>query len=169
MTFVPKKENLKEIKDTPKITCLGDLSKKSENFLKAGILEDISRNDSFSQFGGKKGIGAEHITICMVDRILKMLDTPDGKAVVISSQYGWVNAFDQQDPTKTIQKFICIGIGSSLIPALIDFLSGRSMKVKFNRKEAEPWPGLAWWGDLPRAVLLDRWPIQQGVMTILNS
>ena len=112
MRPVPKKENLKEIKDTHKITCLSDFSKILENFLKAWILEDIRRNESLSQFGGKKGIGAEHITICMVDRILKLLDTPDGKAVVISSKYDWANAFDRQDPTKTIQHFIFMGIRS---------------------------------------------------------
>ena len=78
--------------------------------------------------------------VCMIDRILKMLDTPEGRALVIRSQYDWSGAFDRQDPTKTVNKFIVMGIRSSLIPVLIDFLSGRSMKLKFNGKEAGPWP-----------------------------
>ena len=135
---VPKKEYLNEIKDTRKITCLSDYCKLYEGFLKTWILEDISENESFSQFGGKRGVGAEHMLVCMVDRILKLLDTPEGHALVISTQYDWSNAFDRQDPTKTVQKFIMMGVRSSLVPVLIDFLSDRSMQIKFNGKTAGP-------------------------------
>ena len=138
VTPVPKKEILKEVKDTRKITCLSDYSKIFEGFLKKWILEDLLDSESFSQFGGKKGIGAEHMIVCMVDRILKLLETTEGKAAVISSQYDWSNAFERQDPSKTIQKFIAMRIRSSLIPILIDFLSGRSMKIKFNGEQAGP-------------------------------
>ena len=51
------------------------------------ILEDMLDSDSFSQFGGKKVIGAEHMLVCMVDRIFKLLETREGRAAVISSQY----------------------------------------------------------------------------------
>ena len=138
VTPVPKKEILKEIKDTRKIACLSDYSKIYEGFLKKWILEDISENLSFSQFGGKKGIGAEHMIVCMVDRILKLLDTTEGRAAVISSQYDWANAYERQDPSITINKFISMKLRSSLIPILIDFLSGRSMKIKFNNEQAGP-------------------------------
>ena len=37
-----------------------------------------------------------------------------------------------------VQKCIAMGIRSSLIPILINFLSGRSIKVKFNGKQAGP-------------------------------
>ena len=113
-----------------------NFSKIYEIFLKTWILEDISKNDSFNKFWGEKGIGAEHMIVFMVDRILKLLDTPEGKALVISSHYDWANAYDRQDPTKTVQKFILMGIRSALIPVLIDFLSMRSMKVKFNGKKS---------------------------------
>ena len=104
--------------------------------LKKWILEDLSENESFNQFRGKKGIGAEHMIVCMVNRILKLLETTEGRAA--SSQYDWKNAYERQDPTKTIQKFITLRIRSSLIPVLIDFLSGRSMKLKFNGEQAGP-------------------------------
>ena len=54
VTPVPKNEVLNEIKDTRKIACLSDYSKVFEVFLKKWILDDISKNESFSQFGGKK-------------------------------------------------------------------------------------------------------------------
>ena len=135
---VPKKEILKEIKDTRKIACLSDYCKIYEGFLKTWILEDLAKSESFSQFGGKSGVGAEHMLVCMVDRILKLLDTPEGRVAVISSQYDWCNAYDRQDPTKTIQKFIKMNIRPSLIPVLIDFLSNRSMKIKFNQEQVGP-------------------------------
>ena len=135
---VPKKEILKEIKDTRKIACLSDYCKIYEGFLKTWILEDLATSETFSQFGGKSGVGAEHMLVCMVDRILKLLDTPEGRVAVISSQYDWSNAFDRQDPTKTIQKFIKMNIRPSLIPVLIDFLSNRSMKIKFNQEQVGP-------------------------------
>ena len=59
--------------------------------------------------------------VCMVDRILKLLDTQEGKTAVLSSQYDWSNAFERQDPTLTVQKLIKMNIRSSLIPILIDF------------------------------------------------
>ena len=138
VTPVPKMEYPKEIKDTRKISCLSDYCKVFEGFLKKWILDDISKSESFSQFGGKKGIGAEHMLVCMVDRILKLLDTREGRALVISSQNDWANAFDRQDPTKKVQKFIWMEIRPSLIPVLIDFLSGRSMEIKYNGKQAGP-------------------------------
>ena len=106
--------------------------------MKKWILEDMLDSDSFSQFGGKTVIGAEHMLVCMVDRIFKLLETREGRAAVISSQYDWQNAFERQDPTKTIQKFINMRICSSLIPIFIDFLSGRSMKLEFNGEPACP-------------------------------
>jgi hypothetical protein len=45
---------------------------------------------------------------------------------------------DRQDPTKTTNKFISMKVRPSLIPILIDFLSKRSMKIKFNQKHAGP-------------------------------
>ena len=48
--------------------------------------------------------------VCMVDRILKLLETTEGRAAVVSSQYDWRNAFERQDPTKTIQKVITLRI-----------------------------------------------------------
>ena len=76
--------------------------------------------------------------VCMVDRILKLLDTTKGQSAIISSQYYWMNAFDRQDPTRTIQKFIAMNLRPSLIPILIDFLSQRSMYIKINQEQVGP-------------------------------
>ena len=74
--------------------------------------------------------------VCMVNRILSLLDKPSLTAV-IRSNTDWSSAFDRTDPTKTVQKFIFMGIRPSLIPILIEFLTDRQMSVKFNQKESK--------------------------------
>ena len=62
-----------------------------------------------------------------------MLDQySDKSAAVIAAFLDWAAAFDRQDPTIAIQKFIKIGVRASLIPLLISYLTDRKMKVKFN-------------------------------------
>ena len=51
---------------------------------------------------------------------------------MIAALVDWKAAFDMQDPTIAIQKFIKLGVRSSLIPLLISYLSGRQMRVRLN-------------------------------------
>ena len=73
-----------------------------------------------------------------MDRILKLLDQNSSTSTaIIVSFIDWCGAFDRQDPTKTINKFIKLGLISSLIPILIDYLKDRKMRVKMNGEESE--------------------------------
>ena len=86
MTLVVKKEHLNEIKDTCKIICHSDFGRRKktfEGFLKTWILEDLSENGGFNQLGGKKGIENKHLLVSMINRILKMLDTREGRALEV--------------------------------------------------------------------------------------
>ena len=100
-------------------------------------MEDVSENIDIGQFGGQAGIGTEHMIVCYVDRILKLLDQFSDKSAVISTAADWASAFDRQDPTKGIQKFIQLGIRPSLIPLLVSYLTDRKMRVKFNEEVSE--------------------------------
>ena len=122
--------------DLRKIASTSDYSKIFEKFLMQWITEDIGNKIDIQQFAGKQGVGAEHLIVCMMDRILGLLDKPGMRAIVRSS-VDWKNAFDRTDPTKTIQKCIRMGIRPSLIPIIIEFLSDRKMSVKFNQKESK--------------------------------
>ena len=55
----------------------------------------------------------------------------------IAASLDWAAAFDRQDPTLAIQKFIQLGVRPSLIPLLISYLSDRKMTVKFNGEVSE--------------------------------
>ena len=49
----------------------------------------------------------------------------------------WAAAFDRQDPTLAIVKFIKLGVRPSLIPLLASYLTDRKMKVKFNNEMSD--------------------------------
>ena len=132
VTPAPKISNPQTISDLRKISCTSDSSKVFEGFLKDWIMEDVSENIDIGQFGGQAGMGTEHMIVCYLDRILQLLDRYPDKSAVIATSLDWAAAFDRQDPTIAIQKFIKLGIRPSLIPLLVSYLSDRKMQVKFN-------------------------------------
>ena len=137
VTPVPKITHPKVLKDLRKISCTSDYNKLFEGILKDWILEDISENIDIGQFGGQTGTGTEHMIVCLLDRVLHLLDRYNDKSAVIAASIDWAAAFDRQDPTLAIKKFIEIGVRPNLIPLLISYLDERKMKVKFNGAESE--------------------------------
>ena len=111
---------LKVLKDVRKIASPSDYSNIFEHFLLELILEDISHKLNRRQYGGKKGIGTEHLMVEMIDRIKQILDRPEQIAVVLNS-YDWSGAFDRLDPTTVTLKCIKLGIRSSVVKVLIDY------------------------------------------------
>ena len=132
VTPIPKIQYPHNYSDLRKISCTSDYSKLFESVLKEFILKDINSNLPLSQYGGRIGVGTEHLIVNFIDRVLNMLDSTRDKAAVLASAVDWTAAFDRVDPTKITQKFIKIGIRPSLIPILISYLSGRKMVVKFK-------------------------------------
>ena len=135
VTPVPKgKQNnkvLKSVKDVRKIASTSDYSKIFEHFIVKLVLEDISDNINKKQYGGKQGVGTEHLIVTLIDRIRQLQDDPEKLAVILNS-YDWSAAFDRLDPTKVTLKCIKLKIRSSIVKILIDFLNGRKMQVKMN-------------------------------------
>ena len=78
--------------------------------------------------------------VCLVDRILKMLDNTTDSAAVIASMVDWKNAFDRQDPTLAIKKFIDLVVRSSLIPLLASYLQDRKLRVNLMVRSQENIP-----------------------------
>ena len=116
-----------------KIASTSDYSKIFESFLLELVLEDISVRMDKRQYGGKKGTGTEHLIVTLLDRIKKSLDDPEKLAVILNS-YDWSAAFDRLDPTSIALKLIKLGVRSSVVKVLIDFLNERKMEVKMNGK-----------------------------------
>ena len=132
ITPAPKVLYPKEISDLRKISSTSDYSKVFEGFLKDWIMEDIFANLDTGQYGGQPGTGTEHMMVCLIDRVLKLLDRHQDRSAVIMTCLDWSAAFDRQDPTIAIQKFIQLGVRPALIPLLASYLTNRKMQVKFN-------------------------------------
>ena len=137
VTPVPKVTHPKEIGDLRKISCTSDYSKLFEGFLKDWVMEDIAEKLDMGQFGGQSGIGTEHLIVCLLDRVLKLLDKNSEKSAIILTSLDWKSAFDHQDPTLAVKKFIQLGVRPALIPVLSDYLTNRKMRVKFNGELSE--------------------------------
>ena len=137
VTPAPKITDAKLITDLRKISSTSDYSKIFEGFLKDWIMEDVCDNIDIGQYGGQPGIGTEHMIVCLIDRILQLLDTYPDKSAVIAANLDWSAAFDRQDPTLGIDKLIKLGVRASLIPLLVSYLSDRKMQVKFNNEVSE--------------------------------
>ena len=103
------------------------------------------------QFGGEKGTGTEHMIVCLLDRVLQMLDRNPDQSAVFAASVDWSAAFDRQDPTLAIKRFIEIGVRPALIPILVSYLAERQMKVKFNGEESDVLPLI---GGGPQGTLL---------------
>jgi hypothetical protein len=56
---------------------------------------------------------------------------------VVLGAVDWMGAFDRQDPTITVQKLIKMGVRSSIIPIIIEFLDDRRMQVRFNSAKSK--------------------------------
>ena len=109
------------LKDVRKVACTSDYNKVLESFMKDWILQDIAGKLDVSQYGGKKGVGPEHMVVAMVDRVLRLLDQNTTRSAVIKTGADWDSAFDRGDPTITIQKFLRMDLRPSLVPLLADF------------------------------------------------
>ena len=118
-------------KDLRKIASTSDYSKLFEVFLRKWIVEDIDKKININQFSGRKGMGTEHLIVLMMDRVLKLLDTP-GKTAVIMAAVDWKGAFDRLDPTVAVTKLINLGVRHSIIPIIIQYLEDRQMTVRYN-------------------------------------
>ena len=75
--------------------------------------------------------------VSLVNGILTLLDNNTDPTAVIAAMVDWSNAFDRQDPTQTIQKFLKMGVRPSLITVLISYLTEIMMTVKFNGEASD--------------------------------
>ena len=132
VTPVPKTtsqpQNCKQLR---KIASTSDYSKIFETFLRKWIIEDIDKRIHINQFAGRKGMGTEHLLVMMVDRVKQLLDRP-GMSAVVATAVDWMGAFDRLDPTITISKLVTMGVRSSLVPIIIEFMTDRRMSVRYN-------------------------------------
>lgn len=95
-------------------------------------MEDISNNLDPAQYGNQAGTSTEHLLIRMMDQILGQLDQNPKSSAVIAAVVDWSSAFDQQDPTLAVEKYLRLGLRHSVVPVIVSYLTGRRMQTKYN-------------------------------------
>ena len=120
--------------DLRKICGLLNLSKILEKVICRHLIEDMKGTLDKSQYANQKGMSINHYLVKLVDRILGALDgsAKGENTAVIATYLDWSKAFDRQDPTLAIKSFQDNGVRPSLIPLLMSFFEGRTMKVKWH-------------------------------------
>ena len=91
-------------------------------------MENTSPKLDKSQYGNQKG--TEHMIVCLMDKVLQLLDNNNSRSAVIAALVDWSSAFDRQDSTLAIEKFIKMGVRASLVPVLASYLTDRRMDAK---------------------------------------
>ena len=135
----PKDGDLKTCDDARKVASTSDFSKIFELFIRQWVTEDIGSKININQFVGKKGVGTEHLIVKLRDRVLSLLDKPGMRAALMAS-VDRASAFSRTYPTKTITKFINMGLRPSIVCILIELLEKRQMSVKWNGQESSLFP-----------------------------
>ena len=123
-THPPSLDSLRPIS----LTCI--FAKIFEDFVVDWILSDIRLTIDNHQFGSLKGSSTTHCLVRLLDDIHTVLDKPQNSAVVIATDFS--KAFDRVDHNIVINKFIQLGVRTSLIPWIASFLSNRLQAVRYN-------------------------------------
>ena len=110
------------------LTCI--FAKIFEDFVVEWILNDIILAIDSHQFGSLKGSSTTHCLVRFLDDIHTVLDKPANSAVVIATDFS--KTFDRVDHNIVINKFIKLGVRTSLIPWIASFLSNRLQAVRYN-------------------------------------
>ena len=119
----PTLNNLRPIS----LTCV--FAKIFEDFVGDWILEDIRTLNDKHQFGSLKGSSTTHYLVKLLDDIQKAVDFPKHSAALITTDFS--KAFDRIDHHILIEKFIHLGVRTSILPWICS-LSSRSQAVRYN-------------------------------------
>ena len=120
----PTLNNLRPIS----LTCV--FAKIFEDFVVDWILEDIRILNDKHQFGSLKGSSTTHYLVKLLDDIQKAVDFPKHSAALITTDFS--KAFDRIDHHILIEKFIHLGVRTSILPWICSLLSSRSQAVRYN-------------------------------------
>ena len=120
------------LSDLRKISLTSEFSLIFEGIMKYWILNDIAPKIDSAQYGDQKGTSTEHLLVNLMDRILKLIDQNPDRSAAISYMLDWASAFERQDVTLGIKKFLKMGVRPELIPGLASYITNREMKVRFN-------------------------------------
>ena len=134
VTPVPKVYPPQTVNDLRNISGLLTFDKIAEKIIAELIISDMKEKLDPAQFANQKDLSLQHYLIKMINKILSDTDNNSRNEVnaVLATLYDWKEAFPRQCPKLGIKAFMDCGVRNSLIPVIINYLQGRSMKVKWH-------------------------------------
>ncbi len=128
ITPIPKVKQPTDEADTRPISLTPCLSKVLEDFVVRWMISDVRNNIDVQQFGSLKGSST---TYCLLDMLHCWLSHLDSTGHFLRICFmDFAKAFDRIGHNILIQKLVDIGVRRSLIPWIVNFLSGRRQRVK---------------------------------------
>ena len=124
------RKNRVEFGDLRPLPLTADFGKILEGFAASMILEDIAPNIDFLQYGNLKGSSTSHYLIKMLDIISKGLEKPKHIAQLVLINFK--KAFVYVDHTVAIRELFLLGCRPSLLPFIVNFLTGHKHRVRYN-------------------------------------
>ena len=97
------------------------------------MISDMKEKLDPSQYANQRGLSIQHYLVKFIDRVLEGVDKSEACAV-LATLVDWKQAFPRQCPTLGVKSFVKNGVRPALIPLLINYFQGRSMKVKWKGK-----------------------------------
>ena len=134
VTPVPKVYPPKSPEELRNISGLLTFNKIAEQMIAELIISDMSAKLDPAQYANQKGISLQHYLIKMIDQILSDTDNNSKGEInaVLATLYDWKEAFPRQCPKLGVEAFLKCGVRPSLIPLIINYLQGRTMRVKWH-------------------------------------
>ena len=134
VTPVPKVFPPQTLDDLRNISGLLTFDKIAERMIAEIIISDMSALLDPSQYANQKQLSLQHYLIKMINKILSDTDNNSKGEInaVLATLYDWKEAFPRQCPKLGVEAFMKCGVRSSLIPVIISYLQGRTMKVKWH-------------------------------------
>ena len=122
------------MEDLRNIIRLLTFDKIAEKMIADIIISDMQSSLDPAQYANQKDLSLQHYLIKMINKILSDTDNNSKGEVnaVLATLYDWKEACPRQCPKLGIKAFMKCGVRSSLIPLMINYLQGRTRKVKWH-------------------------------------
>ena len=134
VSVIPKSSNPDSLDQTRNISCTSILSKLAETFLLERLNQEIKLPEN--QFGGKKGVGTDHLLSELTTDIMRGLD--DGLSCATVMSLDFAKAFNRMSHQHCLLSLAKMGASNQTISTVYAFLKQRTMRVKFNQKFSTP-------------------------------
>ena len=134
VSVIPKNNAPADMGQLRNLSCTPLFSKLLESF----ILEELQSDTKLSldQYGGIKGVGADHFLVGTWQLILESLEDPRAATTLLSIDFA--KAFNRMDHFACLDALKNMGASKSSLGLVQAFLTGRTMSVKIGNARSDP-------------------------------